>query len=355
MKTNKGNFLKNKSNYILQKSWLIILLLLAVFQTNTIAQTSSGSKPNTIITGSMAGDLMKEISITVDRAYIDNSRKKYTSKIENDSFKFEFYLDVPQKITLKYLRNTADIYIEPGDHLHIDGEANSFYFSFKFSGNSSANNDFLRTFGQKYQLYHSSFKYFKYKKGLVWYKVHRDMDAEMRVKSPEAYRAFMDERRDEMMTSLDGYADGEQLSEGFKLFMWSEISYYWGYHLLTYGYAFGFYHDIDFQDFFGFMYEIPLHHERGLGSQFYRDFVMGAVNYYCEGPKKLPDPEEKVDLQLIKQFKYGEEKLDGKVKAFFLSEIIRQAFAKQVIKNIQETYDNFLETNPHKEFNRKVN
>ena len=90
------------------------------------------------------------------------------------------------------------------------------------------------------------------------------------------------------------------------------------------------------------MYEIPLHHERGLGSQFYRDFVMGAVNYYCEGPKKLPSPDDKIEKQLTKQFKYGEEKLDGKVKAFFLSEIIRQAFAKQAIKDMQEIYNNFF-------------
>ena len=350
MNLRKGK--KMKTNYLLRFTFVQLLSLF--FITSTFAQTASSNPPNTIISGAIVGDLMKVISVTVDRSYIDNSKKRINSPIENDSFKLEFYLDVPQKVTISYLRNTADIYIEPGDHLHIDGDANSFYFSFQFKDSSAVNNEFLREFNQKHQLYYTSFQYFKYKKGLVWYRVHRNMDAEMRGKSPEEYKAFMDGQRDEMMAMLDNYKKNDQLTEDFKLFMWTEINYYWSYHMLTYGYAFGFFHNIDFQDFFGFMYEVPLQNEKGMGSKFYRDFVMGAVNYYCEGPLKIPSPDDKIEEQLAKQFKYGDKELKGKVKAYFLTEIIRQAYAKEVINDLMNLHDEFLQTNTHKEFNKKI-
>lgn len=358
----KQGFLGGKPSHLLSVTFSVLknatLLSLVVFlwsfsRSNIQAQTG-GRTPNTVITGVFKGDLMKIIHLTVDRAYIDSDVKKLEATIENDSFRFEFYLDISQKVTLKYLRNTADIYIEPGEHLHIDGDANNFYYSFKFSGPSAGNNDFLRIFSQKHRLYYSKFKYFKYKKGIVWYRIHRDMDTDIRQKEPEVYTAYMGERRDDMMEILEGYSGENPLTENFKLFMWAEINYYWAYHMLTYGYAFGFFHEIDFQDFFGFMYEVPLQNERALGSKFYRDYLRGAVNYYCEGPKKLPSDDDKIWEQLTKQFQYGEKELEGKVKAYFLSEIIREAYGQNAIGQMMDIYNNFLKNNPHKEFNYKV-
>lgn len=333
---------------------LLILAMFLAFSPSNYAQRAS-KQNNTVISGVMNGDLMKLIHLRVDRSFIDNSNEKYEVEIKNDSFRIEFFLDVPQKVTLLYLRNSADLYIEPGDHLHIRGDASNFYYSFEFSGNSASNNDFLRKFSQKHRLYYSKFQYFKYKKGIMWYRIHRDMDTDMRKRNPKEFKQFMNEKRDVMMTYLNTYeTKKDTLTEDFKQFMWAEINYYWGYHMLTYGYAFGFFHNIDFQDFFSFMYEIPLQNDRALGSKFYRDFLLGAINYYCEGPKKLPSKDDKIEEQLSKQFKYGGKKLEGKIKAFHQTEIIREAFSKQAINKMMDLYNDFLKTNPHKEFNRKV-
>ncbi len=336
------------------RSFFIAILLLSFSQV-AHSQTASSKTANTVISGVMKGDLMKLIHLRVDRSFIDNSNIKLEAEVKNDSFRFEFYLDVPQKVTLLYLRNSADIYIEPGEHLQIEGDASNFYFSFVFKGKSASNNTFLRMFSQKHKLYHSKFEYFKYKKGIIWYRIHRDMDTDIRKRGPEEYKQFMGEKKDAMMTLLNTYEmDNDSLSEDFKQFMWAEINYYWAYHMLTYGYAFGFFHDIDFQDFFGFMYQVPLQNDRALGSEYYRDFLIGAVNYYCEGPLKLPSPDDKIDEQLIKQFKYGEKELEGKVKAFYQTEIFRKAFSTQSINKMMDLYNDFLKNNPYKEFNRKV-
>lgn len=310
--------------------------------------------PNTFIKGVLHGDLAKEIAVLIDQAYIDGTKPKIKTEIVNDSFTLAFHLSMAQRVTLQYLRNYEDVYIEPGETLYVEGQANSFYFSFQFKGKSAANNDFLRAFKQRYQLYHTSLEYFRYKKGIRWYRVHRDMDTEMRQQSPESYLSYMTTRRDSMMELLNGYERYGELTETFKMFMWSEIHYYWSYHLLTYGYSFGYMHSVDFQSFFDFMYQVPIQNERTLGSKYYRDYVVGAINYHCEGPEKIPSPDDKLHEQLIKQYEYGEQHLQGQVKAFFLSETLKEAFAKNVIYNMMPTYDAFLEQNPYPMFSKKV-
>lgn len=319
-----------------------------------VAHANPLDTPNTYIKGVLHGDLAKEIAVLIDQAYIDGTKPKIKAEIVNDSFTLAFHLSMAQRVTLQYLRNYEDVYLEPGETLHIEGQANSFYFSFQFKGKSAANNDFLRAFKQRYQLYHVSFEYFRYKKGIRWYRVHRDMDTEMRQQSPESFLSYMTTRRDSMMLMLNEYERYGELTETFKMFMWSEIHYYWSYHLLTYGYAFGYMHSVNFQDFFDFMYQVPIQNERTLGSKYYRDYVVGAINYHCEGPEKIPSPDDKLDEQLLKQYQYGEEHLNGQVKAFFLSETLKEAFSKNAIYGMMPTYEAFLEENPYPSFSKKV-
>lgn len=355
---NKFNFRKLR----LSQNKLVIVLLICLcyisFLPSSIGQTA-GKKANTIITGVFRGSLDPTVKLEVNTRFIDNGLQKLETKMENDSFRFEFYLDVAQTVKLKYLRNSAFVYVEPGKTLHIDADASSFYFSFDYKGELAGANDFLREFAQKYKNhYPKTRQMFSYKKGIVWYKVHRDMDTHMRGKAPEDFSDFMAKDRDEKLNMLDSYEfqKSTTLTEDFKQYMWAEISYFWGYNMLVYGYAFGFSHNMDFQEFFGFMYEIPIQNDRALGSRYYRDFVMGAVNYYCEGPKKLPSDDDKIDEQLIKQYEYGKKELEGKPKAYFLTEIIRQGYKKQVHlnQNMRTIESEFLKENPHKEFNRKV-
>ena len=172
MKKKQGNSITETNiqsiTYKAIQTGLFIGCFVAFMTQNLFAQTASSEKANTVITGVFKGDLRKTIRLTVDRSYINSDVKTLEVPIKNDSFRFEFYLDVAQKVTLKYLRNTGDVYIEPGDHLHIDGEASSFYYSFKFSGNSAENNEFLRKFAQKHPIHYNKYKFFTYKKGIIY-------------------------------------------------------------------------------------------------------------------------------------------------------------------------------------------
>lgn len=357
-KERKENFWNKMYGKGSSRLLMTLFLAIMVYVPTAFGQTGGGKKvPNTVISGVFKGALEPRIKLEVNQRFIDNSFELMETEMVNDSFRFEFYLDVPQTVTLKYLRNQADVYVEPGTTLHIDADANSFYFSFEFKGETAADNYFLREFCQKYRdHYPSTFKMLQYKKGIVWYKVHRDMDTHMRGKSPEEYTQFMKADKDGKMLMLQTYdvSKKQKLTADFQLYMWGEINYYWAYHMLTYGYAFGYFHNIDFQEFFGFMYEIPLQSEKMLGSSYYRQFLLGAINYYCEGPKKLPSPDDKIEEQLIKQFHYADKELKGTSKAFALTEIIKEGYKENVIMKMQKVYKAFLAENPHKEFNRKV-
>ena len=351
-----------KVNKIFIKGNLAVLigLFLIGSMSTLLGQTASDYtySKKTSVTGVFRGSLEPRIKLEVNQEYLDNSIQKLETQMVNDSFRFDFDLSVPQKVTIKYLRNSAEVYIEPGQTLHIDADASSFYFSFEFKGESAGNNNFLRKFCLKYKThYPRSVQMFRYKKGIVWYKVHRDMDTHMRGKEPEAFTAFMLADKQEKMALLNGFEMGgnEKLTEDFKLYMWSEINYYWAYHMLTYGYSFGFFHSIDFQDFFGFMYEVPIQSDRTLGSQYYREFLIGAVNYYCEGPKKLPDPLTDVyHDQLMKQYEYGKENLEGKPKAFYMAEMIHRGYKADLIQEMMKVGREFKQDNPHKEFNKRL-
>jgi hypothetical protein len=349
---------KVKKLLIKGNNMALLIGLFLIWNLPSITAQAGGNAKNTSITGVFKGSLEPAVQLEVDQRFIDNSVQKLETQMKNDSFRFDFQLSVPQTVTIKYLRNQANIYIEPGQTLHIDADANSFYFSFEFKGKSAANNNFLREFSQKYKAhYPNTFQMFRYKKGIVWYKVHRDMDSHMRGKAPAEFTSFMLADKTEKMATLQSYelSGKGALTEDFKAYMWSEIHYYWGYHMLTYGYAFGFFHNMDFQEFFNFMNEVPLQNDKTLGSMYYREFIIGAVNYYCEGPLKLPDPEnDKMEEQLLKQFEYGSKALEGKPKAYFLSEIIRLGFKENVIKDMQPAYNTFIKENPYKEFNRRI-
>ena len=352
--------MKVKKIFIKGNMALFTGLLLFINMSTIFGQTGGDYvySKKTTITGVFAGSLEPKIKLEVNQKFINNSLEKLETEMVNDSFRFDFDLSVPQTVTIKYLRNSADVYIEPGQTLHIDADASSFYFSFEFKGESAGNNNFLRSFCQKYKThYPKSVQMFRYKKGIVWYKVHRDMDTHMRGKEPEAFTAFMLADKTEKMGMLEGHEMGGKstLTEDFKLYMWSEIDYYWAYHMLTYGYSFGFFHSIDFQDFFGFMYEVPMQSDRTLGSKYYREFLIGAVNYYCEGPKKLPDPIKDVyHDQLMKQYEYGAENLEGRPRAFYMAETIHRGYQANLIQEMMKVGREFKKDNPYKEFNKRL-
>ena len=142
--------------------------------------TAMYGQETAVITGTVKDAIFKEIELEIDNQYINNTTKKHRADIEGEYFRFEITLAEARLVTIKYLRQAGEIYVEPGDTLHIDSDANSFQYAFKFSGKGAANNVMLRQFRKTFPEETNQFQVMQYRKGIVWYKAERKLDKKMR-------------------------------------------------------------------------------------------------------------------------------------------------------------------------------
>jgi len=308
------------------------------------------AQANTLIIGKVKNaKLIKEIKLSLNTLYLNNGIDIYTSKIIDDNtFAFAVEVKEPQIAILEYARNKGAIYVQPNDTLYIDCDANNFQYSFEFSGNLGSSNTCLTEYLRMNPREMSVFNMTQYRQKLYWYQNSPKMDKTMLEMNQLSFENHMKYRKDKSLAYLEKY-DAEhptKLTQEFKDFLKAEIQYDFAYHRLMYGNVFKGRYSLQ-ESYFDFLEEVPLQSDQ-IGNEWYREFLVAYFDY-----KNLKNPEDE-RTPFIFQYEEGSEKLTGKTKAFFQSEIIARAFRAKENEIIIDKYWDYMRHQDYGNFDAKV-
>ncbi len=302
------------------------------------------SAANTVITGTIRNAVSKNIVVYVDRLYLDNTIITETTALNSENkFSFDLEINIPQLITIEYARNTAQLYLEPGGHLDVEFEANSFKFSMVFGGSCGSANEFLYNFKKQFPEETNKFKMKQVKKGIVYYEIEEPMEKKMKTLGPINFSSDMNSLRERKKRFKESFEQRKgYLPEMFSKYINAEIDYDWGYKMMVYYHSFKNLHAIP-DDFANFIQEINLVTDNVLGNKKYRDFLIAFVNYKHDTSNPSGNP-------YIGQYEMAEQHLNGVPLAFFQADILARGFRKSELNELLPTYNTFVSSVPYNEF-----
>lgn len=325
--------------------YLLTIVLLAILSITSFAQV------NALIIGKIKNNNTRitEIDLQVNNRYLNNNIDNYQSKIKEDgTFAFGVFISEPQLVDLYYARNQALLYLEPNDTLYLDFDANTFNFSFEFSGKSGDNNTYLANYLKEHPRELNPFKYLQYKSGVFWHTVEPKKDEAMRTMTKTDYVKKMNLNKEANLSALNFYDKNNpnMLSPDFKEFLSTEIMYDWAYHMMIFGTVYKGMHALD-DSFFSFLEKVPLQSDY-IGSYYYRLFLLMYVNHeYLKIAKQG-------EIAYVEQYDLAPKLLGGSAMAFVQSEMIIKAFYKRYFDEILPAFTDFMENNPYIQFDDKI-
>ncbi len=309
-----------------------------------------------------------QVEVLVPHRYIDGHDGHYRGILDGQS-RFSIEVEVPESQLAFLLLNDdrLPIFLSPDDSLIVKADAFQFPLAANFSGEAGVNNRMLQEFLHQTLLDFNEFNNIRFKIGQYWTAVEMPVNERMENLLPLEFKAYMDSLKAnsiallekyqpsfaEAPTSIKPFSDesaGKQspdaISADYAQWLDAEITYFWAYHLLVYGYVYAGRHDIQ-PDFFEFLYEAPIICE-SIGSGWYRQFLlvlMARLETKSGGTAE--------DFWAGQYHRAGK-LLSGKSLAFFRSELISTAFSAEKYRDLLPLYTNFLQTNNYPVYDEKV-
>ena len=329
---------------IKQTNWLLTIAL-------TFIISFMMAQPNTLVMATIKNHnpLVKKAELHLNARYINNNVDIYESNVLKDgTFAFAVQVYEPQYATIIYSRNKALVYLEPNDTLYIDSDAGSFQYSIGFSGKGGHNNQYLSDHFKKYPKELNHFKMLQYKHGNYWFKCDPALSETMQRTPPEFFKKKLDLQRQEALDGMAFYSANNptHLSEQFKDFLTTEITYDWAYNLLLYSTIFKNKHSIP-DSFMSFMDEISLQNDQ-LGNYKYREFILAYLSYAAN-----KDKTSGIEPYVL-QYDLASNYLSGRALLFTHSDIIFRGFASNIIDPLIPHYWKYMRSSETDEFDDKV-
>ena len=310
------------------------------------------AQPNALVTGTIVNTGPNDafISAHVNQKYLTGITDDYYSNIlEDGSFAFALEMNEPQLISIAFNQNRGYVYLEPGDTLNIDCTANNFQFSFKFSGKSKSNNEYLVDYYKINPTESNAFKLVQYKQNQFWYTIAPLMDNKMRDLSTNEFISYLASRRQDALSHLFSSSSNlsGELSKDFIDYINSEINYDWAYHMMAHGNIYKKIKEINEEEYYSFLTSTKDMKGR-IGNQHYRQFLLAKID------RAYSNVEEKASNPYLGQYNFAAEHNVGEQKSFLQSEMIVKAFSKKYISETIPLFESFLSEANNDEFGSKV-
>jgi len=310
------------------------------------------AQPNALVTGKITNTSQNDVFISahVNQKYLTGITDDYYSNIlEDGSFAFAVEMNEPQMISIVFNQNRGYIYLEPGDTLNIDCTASNFQYSFKFSGKSKANNEYLVEYYKTNPTESNAFKLVQYKQNQFWYTIAPLMDAKMRDLTTNEFISYLATRRQDALSHLFSSSSNlsGELSKGFIDYINTEINYDWAYHMMAHGNIYKKIKDIDENEYYRFLASTS--EMKGIiGNQYYRQFLLARIDRaYSNHKVKATNP-------YLGKYNYAADHNTDEQKSFLQSEMIVKAFSKKYIAETIPLFESFLSEASNDEFGSKV-
>lgn len=288
------------------------------------------------------------VAIEVPHYYLDGRTGHFRGNLDGQ-LQFSMQVDVPEPGIAFFLFNDdrLPIFLGNDDTLSLKTDIFQFPITVSFGGKNGGNNRVFQEYLKQNQLDFNEFNNIRFKIGQTWVIVEEPVNSLMESLSPEFFKSVMDARRTTSQTILDDFAqqNPEALTPEFSEWLSTEILYSWAYHLLVYGHVYGGKNAIQ-PEFFDFLFDAPII-SNTIGSEWYRQFVIAFM-------ARQQAKSTQVENGWVTQYNLAETLLSGKSLAFFRSDLIVNAFSGEHYIDILPIYKNFLQTNPFKAYDDKV-
>ena len=310
------------------------------------------AQPNALVTGTISNTSQNDafISAHVNQKYLTGITDDYYSNIlEDGSFAFAIEMNKPQLISIAFNQNRGYIYLEPGDTLNIDCTANNFQYSFKFSGKSKANNEYLVDYYKTNPTESNAFKLVQYKQNQFWYTVAPLMDAKMRDLTTNEFISYLATRRQDALSHLFASSSNlsGELSKGFIDYINSEINFDWAYHMMAHGNIYKKIKDINEVEYYSFL--TSAEQMKGIiGNQYYRQFLLARID------RAYNNIDVKASNPYLGKYNFAAQHNADEQKSYLQSEMISKAFSKKYIEETIPLFESFLSEENNDAFGSKV-
>ena len=240
----------------------------------------------------------------------------------------------------------VELFLEPGDDLHVEADLADLPGSLRFSGRGAANNRFLAAMRARFPD-HPRIDY-------------EDLEV-------DAHRKLVDQRRRELESFLDEGCSRYQLTPGFVAHHRAEITYEWANELVSYPMNYERRNGRESalpEDYHDILDEIELVDESAIGATPYRHFLernflrlwLEKVNRpdVLRDLKRMSDEERNAFRETWSDYNQARKSLHGRVLYFFLAGEIVSDFQSGRFEQGDRRLAEFTRENPHPEYTEAV-
>ncbi len=178
----------------------------------------SNAQNKVTITGNIKNDGSETIELNVDRFYVGTSLDVVKSPVSNGTFSINYKLDKIRIAELVYKNQSQELFLEPGDDLHVDVNSGAFDSTIAFSGKAAGNNNLLARFNHKFQSDYDT----------------AALKNRMLTTNVDEYEISLYESRKKQTEFIKTYAAQFPVTEAFKKYMENRIRFYYLGNLYSY-------------------------------------------------------------------------------------------------------------------------
>ena len=241
------------------------------------------------------------------------------------------------------LDDEVKLFLEPGDQLHLDADLLDLPQSLRFSGQGTANNQFLAALRFRFPDYLRI--------------DYEDLEV-------DAHRQMVDQRRLELESFLDEGCSQYQLTPDFTAYYRAEITYEWAEQLVSY--RIGYYmqngreHPVLPADYYDVLDQVELVDEAAIGITHYQNFLEYNFDriedeaYERAEQEQLSEEQTRDLLETYTRYNQAKRVLHGKVLYFFLAGEIVSDFQWGYFDQGEQRLAEFLRDNPYPAYTEAV-
>jgi thiol-disulfide isomerase/thioredoxin len=314
---------------------LFLLLLAGFFSCNQMPSSSVQ------LSGTLEGHEDVNIEFTYLNEFINNDRVVLDIEPDEEgAFALTFDFDEAVYGTIRAGRTNIPVFLEPGDQVHLEGDAAELFETISFSGRGGQANNFLMA----------------YQRDLEPRIGDRFMTEKIRTTDPRTFKMLLDSVLLQKTNFLETWERSHELSPVFTHFFESQIHYDKYQKLLDYPVM----QQRLAQDeelpvmadgYFDFLEEDKLFDDTRLNSPVYVQFLMSYLSYYQQHVgATMPG-----DMSL-NQFSYelAREALPGESGEYIQAVYLSREFNYGDLETAKKMYDDFMENSKNESFKQAV-
>ncbi len=234
-----------------------------------------GVQKETQITGEVKNPYEYSVTLRFYKNEVSFEPEEFSLPLNHlNKFDLAFTLTEPVVAKLIYGEEEAEMFLEPGDDLNISFDGNAFNSSLAFSGKGAIHSIFLNSFNATFGKYSEDFIF-----------------GQISNLSSFSFRGYMDGLRKRKWDFYHTYGSYHRsaFSREFRNYIYAQIDYDWGFHLLRYRWEHPIANNMESpmrltSSYYNFLSELEINNDRAIRSRQYLYFIGLYLKLRQENP-----------------------------------------------------------------------